>query len=152
VANSIELHQSATSTTSGRKCASTVSSPRLGWDRIVLSDRWQRLNASQTPDTEGDFGKPLGLSSAWAANAIRAVGNYGERSFRHHPERAVESATEGKTFFAGPSRWSSPSLAWLQPREPLAKFVERGEFSLCSRGGAAGAQAGAGLSCVTRSI
>ena len=36
--------------------------------------------------------------------------------------------------------------------EPLAKFIERGEFSLCSRGGAAGAQAGAGLSCVTRSI
>jgi general L-amino acid transport system substrate-binding protein len=27
---------------------------------------------------EGDFGKPLGLSNAWAANAIRAVGNYGE--------------------------------------------------------------------------
>jgi len=37
-------------------------------------------------------------------------------------------------------------------QEPLAKFIERGEFSLCSRGGAAGAQAGAGLSCVTRSI
>jgi hypothetical protein len=36
--------------------------------------------------------------------------------------------------------------------EPLAKFIERGEFSLCSRGGAAGAQAGAGLSCVRRSI
>src|SRR5208283_4167109 len=36
--------------------------------------------------------------------------------------------------------------------EPLAKFIERGEFSLCSRGGAAGAQVGAGLSCVTRSI
>jgi general L-amino acid transport system substrate-binding protein len=28
--------------------------------------------------TEGDFGKPLGLTNAWAANAIRAVGNYGE--------------------------------------------------------------------------
>ena len=28
--------------------------------------------------TEGDFGKPLGLSNAWAANAIRTVGNYGE--------------------------------------------------------------------------
>ena len=27
---------------------------------------------------EGEFGKPLGLSNAWAANAIRAVGNYGE--------------------------------------------------------------------------
>ena len=40
----------------------------------------------------------------------------------------------------------------FEPGEPLAKFIERGEFSLCSRGGAAGAQAGAGLSCVTRSI
>ncbi len=28
--------------------------------------------------TEGDFGKPLGLPNAWAADAIRAVGNYGE--------------------------------------------------------------------------
>ena len=28
--------------------------------------------------TEGEFGKPLGLSNAWAANAIRSVGNYGE--------------------------------------------------------------------------
>ena len=42
--------------------------------------------------------------------------------------------------------------AKIWPNEPLAKFIERGEFSLCSRGGAAGAQAGAGLSCVTRSI
>ena len=28
--------------------------------------------------TEGDFGTPLGLSKSWAANAIKAVGNYGE--------------------------------------------------------------------------
>lgn len=28
--------------------------------------------------TEGDFGKPFGLPSAWAANTVRAVGNYGE--------------------------------------------------------------------------
>jgi general L-amino acid transport system substrate-binding protein len=28
--------------------------------------------------TEGDFGKPLGLANAWAANVVRAVGNYGE--------------------------------------------------------------------------
>ncbi|MBV9290705.1 MAG: amino acid ABC transporter substrate-binding protein [Hyphomicrobiales bacterium] len=27
---------------------------------------------------EGDFGKSLGLSNAWAADAVRAVGNYGE--------------------------------------------------------------------------
>ena len=28
--------------------------------------------------TEGDFGTPLGLSKSWAANAVKAVGNYGE--------------------------------------------------------------------------
>ena len=28
--------------------------------------------------TEGDFGKPLGLSQDWAARVIRTVGNYGE--------------------------------------------------------------------------
>ena len=28
--------------------------------------------------TEGDFGKPLGLTSDWAARVIRTVGNYGE--------------------------------------------------------------------------
>jgi len=28
--------------------------------------------------TEGDFGKPLGLSTDWAARIIRTVGNYGE--------------------------------------------------------------------------
>ncbi len=28
--------------------------------------------------TEGDFGKGLGLSNAWAVDAVRAVGNYGE--------------------------------------------------------------------------
>ncbi|RBP17681.1 amino acid ABC transporter substrate-binding protein (PAAT family) [Roseiarcus fermentans] len=28
--------------------------------------------------TDGDFGKGLGLSNAWAANAVRSVGNYGE--------------------------------------------------------------------------
>jgi general L-amino acid transport system substrate-binding protein len=27
---------------------------------------------------EGDFGPKIGLSADWAANAIRAVGNYGE--------------------------------------------------------------------------
>ena len=28
--------------------------------------------------TEGDFGKGLGLTNAWAVNAVRSVGNYGE--------------------------------------------------------------------------
>ena len=38
----------------------------------------QKPSVKRLVGTEGDFGKPLGLSSAWAANAIRAVGNYGE--------------------------------------------------------------------------
>ena len=53
---------------------------------------------------------------------------------------------------AGLSAGVETSIPKDEPKEPLAKFIERGEFSLCSRGGAAGAQAGAGLSCVTRSI
>ncbi len=42
--------------------------------------------------TEGDLGKPLGLSNAWAANAIRAVGNYGEifdRNVGAHTKLAI---------------------------------------------------------------
>ncbi len=41
---------------------------------------------------EGEFGKPLGLSNAWAANAIRAVGNYGEvfdRNVGAHTKLAI---------------------------------------------------------------
>jgi len=38
----------------------------------------QKPSVQRLVGTEGDFGKPLGLSNAWAANAIRAVGNYGE--------------------------------------------------------------------------
>jgi len=52
----------------------------------------------------------------------------------------------------GPLLVVSALFSYFGFNEPLAKFIERGEFSLCSRGGAAGAQAGAGLSCVTRSI
>jgi general L-amino acid transport system substrate-binding protein len=38
----------------------------------------QKPEVRRLVGTDGDFGKPLGLSSAWAANAIRLVGNYGE--------------------------------------------------------------------------
>ena len=38
----------------------------------------QKPGVKRLVGTEGDLGKPLGLSNAWAANAIRAVGNYGE--------------------------------------------------------------------------
>ena len=67
---------------------------------------------------------------------------------------------EPRKFPSGPSMTAQKMVQvvknagrdWRKQGEPLAKFIERGEFSLCSRGGAAGAQAGAGLSCVTRSI
>ena len=38
----------------------------------------QKPSVKRLVGTEGDFGKPLGLSNAWAANAIRTVGNYSE--------------------------------------------------------------------------
>jgi len=38
----------------------------------------QKPEVKRLVGTEGDFGKPLGLSNAWAANAVRTVGNYGE--------------------------------------------------------------------------
>src|SRR5271166_3862532 len=38
----------------------------------------QKPEVKRLVGTEGDFGKPLGLSNAWAANAIRTVGNYSE--------------------------------------------------------------------------
>ena len=38
----------------------------------------QQPSVKRLVGTEVDFGKPLGLTNAWAANAIRAVGNYGE--------------------------------------------------------------------------
>src|SRR5208283_1364766 len=38
----------------------------------------QKPSVKRLVGAEGDFGKPLGLSNAWAANAVRTVGNYGE--------------------------------------------------------------------------
>ena len=38
----------------------------------------QKPGVKRLVGTEGDFGKPIGLSNDWAANMIRAVGNYGE--------------------------------------------------------------------------
>ena len=87
-----------------------------------------------------------------AAGLLAAASAYGEYQARLREANAAD--------FGDLLLW--PTLAlfhdadyraqWSGKFEPLAKFIERGEFSLCSRGGAAGAQAGAGLSCVTRSI
>ena len=38
----------------------------------------QKPEVRRLVGTEGDFGKRMGLSNDWAANLLRAVGNYGE--------------------------------------------------------------------------
>jgi general L-amino acid transport system substrate-binding protein len=50
----------------------------IGSKTIDEAMQSQKPAVKRLVGTEGDFGKPLGLSNAWAANAIRAVGNYGE--------------------------------------------------------------------------
>ncbi|SDR20709.1 amino acid ABC transporter substrate-binding protein, PAAT family [Rhizobiales bacterium GAS113] len=44
-------------------------------DQALLS---KKPDVMRLVGTEGDFGERLGLTKAWAANAIRTVGNYGE--------------------------------------------------------------------------
>ena len=60
---------------------------------------------------EGDFGKNIGLENNWAANAIKAVGNYGEIYERHIganglniPRGPNNLWTEGGLIYAPPMR------------------------------------------------
>ena len=57
-----------------------LDAEELGVGSKTIDDalKSQKPSVKRLVGTEGEFGKPLGLSSAWAANAIRAVGNYGE--------------------------------------------------------------------------
>ena len=57
-----------------------LDAEELGVDSKTIDDapKSTKPSVKRLVGTEGDFGKPLGLSNAWAANAIRAVGNYGE--------------------------------------------------------------------------
>jgi general L-amino acid transport system substrate-binding protein len=57
-----------------------LDAEELGVGSKTIDDalKSQKPSAKRLVGTEGEFGKPLGLSNAWAANAIRAVGNYGE--------------------------------------------------------------------------
>ena len=57
-----------------------LDAEELGVGSKTIDDalKSQKPSVKRLVGTEGDFGKPLGLSNAWAANAIRAVGNYGE--------------------------------------------------------------------------
>ncbi len=57
-----------------------IDAEEMGVGSKTIDDalKSQKPSVKRLVGTEGDFGKPLGLSDAWAANAIRAVGNYGE--------------------------------------------------------------------------
>jgi general L-amino acid transport system substrate-binding protein len=57
-----------------------LDAEELGVGSKTIDDalKSQKPSVKRLVGTEGEFGKPLGLSTAWAANAIRAVGNYGE--------------------------------------------------------------------------
>ena len=79
-----------------------INAEELGVESKTIDDalKSQKPSVKRLVGTEGDFGKPLGLSNDWAVRIIRAVGNYGEiirpqrrRQFeaRHSPriERAL---------------------------------------------------------------
>ena len=57
-----------------------LDAEEIGVDSKTIDEamKSQKPAVKRLVGAEGDFGKGLGLSDAWAANAIRAVGNYGE--------------------------------------------------------------------------
>ena len=57
-----------------------LNAEELGVGSKTIDDalKSQKPAAKRLVGTEGDFGKPLGLSNDWAVRIIRAVGNYGE--------------------------------------------------------------------------
>ncbi len=57
-----------------------INAEELGVSSKTIDDalKSQKPAVKRLLGTEGDFGKPLGLSQDWATRAIRAVGNYAE--------------------------------------------------------------------------
>jgi general L-amino acid transport system substrate-binding protein len=57
-----------------------INAEELGVGQKTLGQalRSQKPEVMRLVGTAGDFGEEIGLNKAWAANAIRAVGNYGE--------------------------------------------------------------------------
>jgi general L-amino acid transport system substrate-binding protein len=57
-----------------------INAEELGVSSKTIDDalKSEKPSVKRLVGTEGDFGKPLGLTQDWAARAIRAVGNYAE--------------------------------------------------------------------------
>jgi len=79
---------------------------------VVDAAKSQKPSVQRLLGAEGDFGKRLGLTNDWAANAIRLVGNYGEifernvgvRSRLGIPRGLNELWTNGGIQYAPPIR------------------------------------------------
>ena len=57
-----------------------INAEELGVNSTNLDEalKSQKPSVKRLVGTEGDFGKPLGLTQDWATRAVRAVGNYAE--------------------------------------------------------------------------
>ena len=57
-----------------------INAEELGVSSKTIDDalKSQKPSVKRLVGTEGDFGKPLGLSHDWAVRVVRAVGNYAE--------------------------------------------------------------------------
>jgi general L-amino acid transport system substrate-binding protein len=57
-----------------------LNAEELGVSSKTIDDalKSQKPTVKRLVGTEGDFGNGLGLTNAWALNAVKAVGNYGE--------------------------------------------------------------------------
>jgi general L-amino acid transport system substrate-binding protein len=71
-----------------------IDAEELGVSSKTIDDalKSEKPAVKRLVGTEGDFGKPLGLSSDWAVRVIRAVGDYGEvfdRNVGAHSKLAI---------------------------------------------------------------
>jgi general L-amino acid transport system substrate-binding protein len=71
-----------------------INAEELGVAKGTLDDamKSQKPAVARLVGREGDFGKQLGLSNDWAADAVRAVGNYAEvfeRNIGAHSQLAI---------------------------------------------------------------
>ena len=57
-----------------------INAEELGVSSKTIDDalKSQKPSVKRLVGTEGDFGKPFGLTQDWAVRVIRAVGNYAE--------------------------------------------------------------------------
>ncbi|UFN50740.1 amino acid ABC transporter substrate-binding protein [Roseomonas sp. OT10] len=86
-----------------------VAAEELGVTQANADSRRQDANpeVQRLLGTTGEFGKQLGLDNAWAFNAVRAVGNYGEVWKRHYEPLGVARG-QNRLARDGGLMWSPP--------------------------------------------